>query len=130
MEKFAELFGTNNPDLNSKGVVKWVADTFTKCHEEAEHHWLKFLSQEKLECAIRSMLVDRDIVGLRQNEVKRDLNLRDFTGCLSTLFKANLRSRNVYQAYLKFRGMSFIGRFIEMLEEKAYRGQSVRKGNK
>ena len=131
VEKFREMFGGTEPELGSRGVVRWVADNFIKCHEEAEYHWLKFLSQEKVECSIRGMLMEREIAGLRQVEGRgRELNLRDFTGCLSTLFKANLRGRNVYQIFLKFKDISYIGRFIELLEEKACRGQGVKRTNK
>jgi hypothetical protein len=42
---------------------------------------------------------------------------------LSTLFKANLRNRNVYNIYGKLKGMTYIGRFIELLEERAGSGQ-------
>ena len=62
------------------------------------------------------MLMDKDISGLRHGEgMKKELNLRDFTRELSTLFKANLRNRNVYHIFSKLKGMSYIGRFIELL---------------
>ena len=62
------------------------------------------------------MTLEKDISGLRKNEgVQKELNLRDFTRLLSTLFKANLRNRNVYHIFNKLKGMSYMGRFIELL---------------
>ena len=70
------------------------------------------------------MTLEKDISGLRHTEGNnKDLNLRDFTRWLSTLFKANLRNRNVYHIFHKLKGMSYMGRFIFLLEEKAGKGQ-------
>jgi hypothetical protein len=62
------------------------------------------------------MLIEKEITGLRHQEgMVRDLNLRDFTRWLSTLYKANLRNRNIYQIYIKLKDMTYVGRFIELL---------------
>ena len=53
--------------------------------------------------------------------------MRDFTRWLSTLFKANLRNRNVYQIFSKLKNMSYVGRFIELLEDKAAKGQEQKR---
>lgn len=74
------------------------------------------------------MILEREITGLRQNEgAIKELNLRDFTRWLSTLFKGNLRNRNVYQIYNKLKDMGYVARFIELLEEKAGKGSDLRK---
>lgn len=75
---------------------------------------LKALSQEKMECTIRTMILEKEVKGLRRGEVK-ELAIRDFTRYMSTLFKANLRNRNVLQIFNKIKSMSYIGRFVELL---------------
>jgi hypothetical protein len=61
--------------------------------------------------------MEKEITSLRKVEgLSRDLNLRDFTRYLSTLFKANLRNRNVFSMFSKVKGLPYIGRFIELLE--------------
>lgn len=128
IEKIANLMKDLNFNVVNKAVMSWIADTYIKCYDESERHWVKYLSQEKMECSIRSMLVEKEVTGLRQKEgTAKDLNLRDFTRWMSTLFKANLRNRNVYQMFSKLKDMSYVGRFIEILEEKAGKGKDLRK---
>ena len=89
---------------------------------------MKHLSQEKIECTIRSMFMEKEISGLRKQEgISKELNLRDFTRYLSTFYKANLRNRNVFQIHSKLKGMSYMGRFIELLEEKAGKGGELKR---
>ena len=45
VEKFTQLFQTSKPNFNNKKTIKWISENFIKTYEEAEHHWLKFLSQ-------------------------------------------------------------------------------------
>lgn len=68
------------------------------------------------------------MASLRKSEgTSKELLIRDFTRYLSTLYKANLRNRNVYQIHNKLKGMSYLGRFISILEEKAGKGADIRK---
>lgn len=74
------------------------------------------------------MVLEKEVTSLRKTDgSNKELLIRDFTRYLSTLFKANLRNRNIYQIHNKLKTMSYIGRFIELLEEKAGKGSDIRK---
>lgn len=68
IEKFNEFLKTTSPNLTHKSTCKWISEYFIKCYETSERNWLKYLSQEKIECLIRTMALEKEVTGLRKTE--------------------------------------------------------------
>lgn len=111
-------------EVDQTTINRWVASQFGPLLEHNEKLWMKHFSQEKLNCEIRTMAMERELEGGRKPEGEKELTLRDFTRHVSTLFKANLRNRNLYQLHSKLRGITYIGRLVELLQGKTSKGEA------